>query len=98
MVLCIYIPISGDTICLDILNIKLYKRPIYYETGKQITIKNGDVLLGDSTVNKYVFKHNYYFMAGDWSLNSNDSRYWGLLPEDHIVGKVSFIWNSKKAR
>jgi signal peptidase I len=91
----LYIPMSGDTIGLDTLNIKLYKRLIYYETGKQITIENDAVFLDDSIVNKYVFKHNYYFMAGDWVLNSNDSRYWGLLPEDHIVGKVSFVWNSK---
>lgn len=91
----LYIPISGDTICLDIQNIKLYRQMIYYETGKRITIENGTIFLGDCIINKYVFRYNYYFVAGDWVLNSNDSRYWGLLPENHIVGKVSFIWNSK---
>jgi signal peptidase I len=91
----LYIPISGDMICVDTLNIKLYREMIYYETGKRISIENGTIFLGDSIINKYVFKYNYYFVAGDWVLDSNDSRYWGLLPEDHIVGKVSFIWNSK---
>jgi signal peptidase I len=58
-------------------------------------LKTALFFLSDSIINKYVFRYNYYFVAGDWVLDSYDSRYWGLLPEDHIVGKVSFIWNSK---
>jgi signal peptidase I len=53
------------------------------------------VWLGDSIIREYTFKMNYYFMAGDYVFDSVDSRYWGLVPEDHIVGKAIFVWKSK---
>lgn len=90
----IYIPAKGDTLAINTKNQALYKNLITYETNKNITVSDSLVLLGDSIINKYVFHKNYYFMAGDYVFDSKDSRYWGLLPEDHIVGKVSFIYKS----
>jgi len=91
----LYIPKSNDTLSIDINNIALYRKLIVYETKKTIDIKHGKVLLDDKPITKYVFKLNYYFMSGDNIFNSYDSRYWGLLPEDHIIGKVAFIWKSE---
>ena len=51
-------------------------------------------MLNDSIIDSYTFTTNYYFMAGDLVRDSRDSRYWGLLPEDHIVGKAAIIWKS----
>ncbi|MDR0542556.1 MAG: S26 family signal peptidase, partial [Dysgonamonadaceae bacterium] len=84
-----------DTLIMDTVNYLLYKKPITYETDKPLELRNGRVLLGDSAINAYTFTMNYYFMAGDYIFDSVDSRYWGLLPEDHIVGKAVMIWKSK---
>jgi len=90
-----YIPKSNDTLDIDIQNVELYRKLIVYETKKSVEVKQGQVLLDGKLLRKYVFKMNYYFMSGDNVFNSYDSRYWGLLPEDHIIGKVSFIWKSE---
>ncbi|GAB6013268.1 signal peptidase I [Viscerimonas tarda] len=91
----IYIPKAFDMLHIDGLNIKLYKNIIEYETNKKIRVKNNEILLNDSLIWEYKLLQNYYFMAGDNVFDSKDSRYWGLLPEDHIVGKVAFIWKSE---
>lgn len=91
----LYIPKAKDKIQIDYKNIELYRKMIVYETGKRIETKNNMITLGGEPLKEYVFKMNYYFMAGDYVMDSKDSRYWGLLPEDHIIGKVSFIWKSK---
>lgn len=91
----LYIPKSNDTLNIDIKNIDLYRKLIMYETKKTVEVKQGKVWLAGKPIKKYVFKLNYYFMSGDNVFNSYDSRYWGLLPEDHIIGKVSFIWKSE---
>lgn len=90
-----YIPKSNDTLDIDIQNVELYRKLIVYETKKSVEVKQGKVLLDGKLLRKYVFKMNYYFMSGDNVFNSYDSRYWGLLPEDHIIGKVAFIWKSE---
>jgi len=90
-----YIPKAKDRIQIDDKNIELYRKMIVYETGKSIETKNNLITLGGKPLKEYVFKMNYYFMAGDYIMDSKDSRYWGLLPEDHIIGKVSFIWKSE---
>lgn len=59
-----------------------------------LNYKDGRIYLGDTRITGYRFKKNYYFMAGDKVENSKDSRYWGLLPEDYIVGKAWRIWKS----
>ena len=91
----LYIPKANAKIRIGWENIELYRKIIVYETGKPIDVKRNMVLLGGKPISAYVFKQNYYFMAGDWVMDSQDSRYWGLLPEDHIIGKVAFIWKSK---
>ena len=90
----LYIPRKGDTITVDLRNYHLYSKLIEYETGKTTAVKSQQVYLDNKPLLQYVFTLNYYFMAGDLVRDSRDSRYWGLLPEDHIVGKASIIWKS----
>jgi signal peptidase I len=87
-----YIPRKADHLAIDTLNIKLYENLIEYETNGRIKIKNRHVYLNDRIIQYYTFQTNYYFMSGDNVFNSRDSRYWGLLPEDNIIGKVALVW------
>ena len=91
----LFVPAAGSTFTLDTLNYLLYKKPIEYETDKILYVSNGSVYLDNKTINDYTFNLNYYFMAGDYILDSQDSRYWGLLPEDCIIGKAVIIVRSK---
>ena len=79
---------------LEVPNYVLYKNLIEYETDQQLTVRDGAVYLDDETIGNYTFQLNYYFMAGDYIFDSRDSRYWGLLPEDCIIGKALFVWRS----
>ena len=90
----IYVPTSGATIAVDTLNILLYKNLIEYETDMTLSVRDGLVYLDDDGINNYTFGLNYYFMAGDYLFDSKDSRYWGLLPEDCIIGKAILVWRS----
>ena len=90
----LFIPASGSRICLTEREVPLYRRAIEWEQKKKLEVKDGLVLLGDSAVHEYVFRKNYYFVGGDNVLYSQDSRYWGLLPEEYIVGKAVRIWKS----
>jgi len=91
----LYIPASGATVAIDTINFKLYKNLIEYETDKTLSVKDGFIRLDDEIINNYTFKMNYYFMAGDFIFDSRDSRYWGLLPEDCIIGKAAVVVRSK---
>ena len=91
----LYIPASGTTFKLDTINWFLYKKPIEYETDKTLSVRNGSVCLDSEIINEYTFKMNYYFMAGDFICDSRDSRYWGLLSEDCIIGKAVIVVMSK---
>lgn len=90
----LYVPRKDDCLKMDSVNFYLYRRLIEYETGMKVTKKGNTVLLNDSAIINYAFTSNYYFMAGDLVRDSRDSRYWGLLPEDHIVGKAAIVWKS----
>ena len=90
----LYVPAKNDNISIDSVSIILYKNLIEYETKKIISIKEGTIYLGDSTIQDYTFRQGYYFMAGDYIFDSVDSRYWGLLPDDLVVGKATIIWKS----
>ena len=90
----LYVPRQNDCLNIDFVNIALYKIMIEYETGGKIRIVDEKVSLNDSIITHYTFDLNYYFMAGDNVLDSKDSRYWGVLPEDHIVGKAFVIYKS----
>lgn len=90
----LYIPKAGDSIPLDRNRYCLYRRLIEWEQKGILTCRNSAVYLDNRRLGGYRFRKNYYFMAGDRGENSRDSRYWGLLPEDYIVGKVWMIWRS----
>lgn len=90
----LYIPKAGDSIRLDRDRYVLYRRLIEWEQKGSWTYRDSTVCCDERPVEGYRFRKNYYFMAGDRGENSRDSRYWGLLPEDYIVGKAWVIWRS----
>lgn len=94
----LYIPKSGDAIPMDGRTVKLYGNIVEWERQGNLRHEAGNVYLGDSLIAEYRFLKNYYFMAGDRAENSKDSRYWGLLPEEYIVGKAVRIWKSVDKR
>ncbi|WP_075965830.1 signal peptidase I [Parabacteroides massiliensis] len=90
----LYIPKAGDRIKMNRTNYALYRKLIAYEQKTVIEYRDSTVYLNGKPMQEYCFQKNYYFMAGDKGMNSQDSRYWGLLPEEYIVGKAAFIWKS----
>lgn len=91
----IYIPKAGDNIKLDTITYFIYERAIrVYENNPTLDMKDNKVYLDGKEITSYTFKQNYYFMMGDNRHNSADSRFWGFVPEDHIVGKALFTWMS----
>lgn len=92
----LYIPLKGDKIVLDTTNILLYKKIIEWEKGYPLIIRKDTLWDNNIPLLTYNFSHDYYFMGGDKIENSQDSRYWGLLPDDLIVGKAVFIWKSRE--
>jgi len=90
----IYIPEAGKTVALNLQTLPFYKRIISVYEGNTLKVVGNDIYVNDKKVTSYTFKQNYYWMMGDNRHNSEDSRYWGYVPEDHIVGKPVFIWMS----
>ena len=90
----IYIPEAGKTVTLNKENLPLYKKIIGEYEGNDLKVNGDEIRINGQVATSYTFKQDYYWMMGDNRHNSLDSRYWGFVPADHIVGKPIFIWMS----
>jgi signal peptidase I len=99
----VIIPYKGQVIKLNAKTLEMYKTLIVEYEKNKLEIKNHKVYINNIPQTTYIIKDNYYFVVDDNRDNAKDSRYWGFLPESHIIGKASFVWfsydsNNKKIR
>lgn len=92
----VWIPKKGVTIDIDINNISLYRRVIDVYENNDFKIEGGQIIINNKPATQYTFQQDYFWAMGDNRHNSEDSRMWGFVPHDHMVGKPLFIWFSTK--
>jgi signal peptidase I len=90
----LWIPNKGASIELNTENLPLYERAISLYEGNTVEVKDQTIYINGEAATSYTFKQDYFFMMGDNRHNSADSRFWGFVPNDHVVGKAVFIWYS----
>ncbi len=92
----VWVPKEGATVNLSMNNIAMYRRAIGVYEGNDLEVKNDQIYINGEAATSYTFKQDYYWAMGDNRHNSEDSRMWGFVPHDHIVGKPLFIWFSTR--
>ncbi len=90
----LWVPKAGATIQLTPANLPLYRRAIQVYEYNTVELRGNDIYINGAKANNYTFKQNYYWMMGDNRHRSQDARYWGFVPFDHVVGKAVLVWLS----